>query len=103
MTLEADSSPRTLVVRRTSGDPVTAPVGTERITLGRVPESTIPLADSQVSRSHAAIEVRDGQLVFIDLGSSNGSLVNGQRVKGSVPLNVGDVIAIGNAEIICQA
>jgi pSer/pThr/pTyr-binding forkhead associated (FHA) protein len=53
------------------------------------------LPDEHVSRRHAHINAVSGQYMLIDLGSSNGTLVNGQKITGPVILQHGDVIQFG--------
>jgi uncharacterized RDD family membrane protein YckC len=65
--------------------------------LGRSRNCAIRIDDESVSRAHAAIEVREGAASIRDLGSSNGSFVNGKPVSGQTPLQNGDVIARGSA------
>jgi adenylate cyclase len=65
-------------------------------TLGRHPNNTIQLLDKIVSKEHCIIELRDGQQwVLKDLGSLNGTYVNGERVQGERPMRHGDEIALG--------
>jgi len=65
-------------------------------TLGRTTDNTVSFAsDSNVSRYHAEIEWRDGDFWLIDLGSSNGTTLNGEAVKGDKRLNDGDEILFG--------
>lgn len=63
-------------------------------TIGRGPDNDIVLDDPATSRRHAHIEFRDGMYVLTDLGSANGTLVNGRRVtvKG---LADGELIQVG--------
>ncbi|MEO8383187.1 MAG: FHA domain-containing protein [Acidobacteriota bacterium] len=56
-----------------------------RMTIGRAADVT--LNDSEASRQHAAIEIRDGYFVLTDLGSTNGTMVGGQRIDGAVELS----------------
>ena len=75
-----------------------------RITLGRTDECDVTFADgAAVSREHASILVGGSQAVIDDLGSSNGTLVNGTRITGSTVLANGDKIAIGTHEIEFRA
>jgi hypothetical protein len=76
---------------------------TERVlTIGRVPESNITLQDTNASRHHAEIRpAGDGYLVA-DLGSTNGTLVNGVRVSQH-RLSDGDIIQIGNTKMLFEA
>lgn len=71
-------------------------VGEDPLLIGRAPECDLELADSTVSRRHAEI-VRDGDAWFVrDLGSSNGTKVNGQGVTDQM-LRDGDEIRLGAA------
>jgi pSer/pThr/pTyr-binding forkhead associated (FHA) protein len=54
-----------------------------------------------VSRLHSALKIVNKRVVIVDLGSSNGTRVNGQKIVPNVdyPLNNGDVIALGRLRI----
>ena len=67
--------------------------------IGRATESELPIKDPRVSRLHARVHARGGHLVLTDLGSTNGTRVNGQRIR-EVVLGEGDVIAIGETELV---
>jgi serine protease Do len=58
-------------------------------------DSDLLLDDPQVSRRHAVVRAVDGELEVEDLGSANGTFVNGARVDVPHPLSAGDQIAIG--------
>ena len=73
-----------------------------RLTLGRHPDSDIVLAHATVSSRHAAITPIGKELVLDDLGSSNGTRVNGQRVTRA-ELAAGDCIAIAVFELTVVA
>jgi adenylate cyclase len=64
--------------------------------LGRHPNNTIQLLDKIVSKEHCTIEFREGRFVLRDLGSLNGTYVNGERVRGETFLKHGDEIALGS-------
>ena len=64
--------------------------------LGRHPNNTIQLLDKIVSKEHCILELRDGQFLLRDLGSLNGTYVNGERVRGEQFLRHGDEIALGS-------
>jgi predicted component of type VI protein secretion system len=66
------------------------------VRMGRGSGSDIILHDSQASRLHAEISQVGGQYVIRDLGSTNGTYVNGERVVGTQPLYPGDQIRIGD-------
>src|SRR5512138_2941876 len=63
--------------------------------LGRHPGNTIQLLDRIVSKEHCIIEQRGDLFVLRDLGSLNGTYVNGDRVVGERALRPGDEIALG--------
>jgi adenylate cyclase len=64
--------------------------------LGRHPNNTIQLLDKIVSKEHCILELRDGRFVLRDLGSLNGTYINGERVRGEAWLKHGDEIALGS-------
>jgi two-component system, NtrC family, sensor kinase len=64
------------------------------VRLGRDPASTIPLHDTEVSRHHAEIRRTDGEYAISDLNSSNGTFVNGQRIRHH-QLVSGDQLQLG--------
>lgn len=69
------------------------------ITLGRSSSSGLVIADSEVSRAHSEVAVVGGELVVRDLGSTNGTRVNGDMIATPTKLFAGDVITVGNTEI----
>jgi DNA-binding SARP family transcriptional activator len=66
--------------------------------IGRDHDARVRLVDGRVSRRHAEIVASDGQYVLRDLGSTNGSSVNGQPVTQQ-PLADGDVLSIGGVQL----
>jgi len=78
-------------------------LGTATVTVGRLPECTISINDSNISRNHA--EVRVGQTAFIvyDLGSTNGTMVNGIKIVGEHRLREGDIISFGSTHVRFEA
>jgi adenylate cyclase len=64
-------------------------------TLGRHPSNTIQLLDKIVSKEHCIVEKRGNDYVLRDLGSLNGTYINGERVVGEQGLKHGDDIALG--------
>lgn len=73
-------------------------LGDKPLTIGRHAENALVLSDLQASRRHCVIERAGPGWRLRDLGSSNGTLVNGRRVH-EVALENGDVIRIGQVEI----
>ena len=68
-----------------------------RVTIGRGTINDIHLSDNRVSRRHTILECNAAGCVLVDLGSSNGSYVNEQRVK-RISLQPGDVITLGASQ-----
>lgn len=66
---------------------------------GRSPDSTLVIKDSFASRMHFKIFFDQDKVVVLDPGSTNGTLVNGQKIPSAtaVPIRVGDKIGIGNS------
>jgi hypothetical protein len=89
---------------------VIQPDGTERettvehgqLTIGRARDNDLVLDDGKVSRHHARLLPRHGTLVFTDLGSTNGSWVNGTRVA-EVALGEGDRIEVGGTVLVVES
>lgn len=71
------------------------------ITIGRSRENTIQLSNIKASRKHAKIEVDGGTVQISDLGSGNGTRVNGEKVTFHV-LSVGDEIKVGDASLVLK-
>jgi pSer/pThr/pTyr-binding forkhead associated (FHA) protein len=70
-------------------------VGPAGVTLGRSRQADVVLNDPNVSRQHAEVRPRGGSWVLTDLGSTNGSRINGRSVEGSEVLKPGDEIELG--------
>ncbi len=83
-----------------TGDRV--PLGEYVVTMGRSPESTVVLADPNVSRHHAEVRPAVDGFVVVDLGSTNGTRVNGVQV-GEHHLRDGDEVRVGNTVIRFEA
>lgn len=74
------------------------PLG-DMTTLGRHPSNTVRLVDREVSKEHATIERMGRDFILRDLGSSNGTFVNGRRVR-ELKLREGDEIALGSSRLV---
>jgi predicted component of type VI protein secretion system len=72
----------------------------DNLTLGREPSNEIPINDAEISRKHARLSVQGGNYVLEDLGSTNGTFVNGQRLMGPHVLKPGEIISFGE-QISC--
>ena len=69
--------------------------------IGRSSACDVPLDDASASRRHAELRRRGGETVLVDLDSTNGTLVNGRRVR-EAPLRAGDRITIGTTTIVFE-
>lgn len=67
--------------------------------VGRADENDIVLSGDLVSRRHARFHVKGSSLVVEDLGSRNGSQLNGAKLVGSLPLKAGDTLAVGENQL----
>jgi hypothetical protein len=74
-------------------------VGPAGVTLGRSRQCDVVLEDPNISRQHAEIRPRGGAWVLTDLGSTNGSLINGRRIDHPEVVKPGDEIEIGTSVI----
>jgi len=76
---------------------VHAILGAEMV--GRSTNADVVIPDEAVSRSHAAFRVDGQTLVVEDLGSSNGTLVNGDAIDAPCRLAPGDAVTVGSTEL----
>ena len=74
----------------------------EEFLIGRGPDCDLRLAVPAVSRHHCLLRVRGGEATLTDLGSVNGTFVNGQRVRSSMALQHGDEIALGDFRFVVE-
>ena len=72
------------------------------VTIGRATDNRIVLRDTRVSRYHGRLTARQGMLVYSDLGSTNGSRVNGVEVD-EVVLGAGDRIELGDTVLVVES
>jgi adenylate cyclase len=89
-----------LLLRTDSGSKRLPLSGTTCWTFGRSDDNTFVLGDRWISRNHAMLQsMENGDMYLIDLGSRNGSFVNGRRVSVPVLLHNGDRLTFGQTEL----
>ncbi|MBN1903062.1 SpoIIE family protein phosphatase [Candidatus Sumerlaeota bacterium] len=79
------------------------PLSEPRTTLGRSVSNSIQIIDRKVSRRHSEIQFRDGSYVFKDLGSKNGSFIDGNIIKNEQKLDNGNKIKIGETVLVFES
>ncbi len=80
----------------------TFPLGDLPCTVGRGSSCQLQLDFERVSREHARFEQQDGELQLTDLGSTNGTFVNHQRIEQSERIRAGDIIHFGNHPFVLR-
>lgn len=89
-----------IVVHSPDAEPKRIPLTAGKLTIGRAPTNNLVLSDSSASRTHAEIVMDNASVVFVtDLNSTNGTFVNRQRINGTLRLNAGDLLRIGQVVI----
>jgi pSer/pThr/pTyr-binding forkhead associated (FHA) protein len=88
-----------LVWQRADGARVEFPLDAEAHELGRDEDVAIRVDEPLVSRRHARVEKRGEGWVVVDLGSTNFTRVNGQRVRRECPLEHGDELRLGRTKL----
>ncbi len=78
----------------------TFPLDAQEISIGRDATNLITINDAEVSRRHARMELRGAAYVIQDLGSTNGTFVNGTRISGMQVLNPGDTVSFGQGIVL---
>jgi pSer/pThr/pTyr-binding forkhead associated (FHA) protein len=92
-----------LVIADDEGRTTVVPLLLDEVTVGRKEGNTIRLTERNVSRRHARLYRANGALKIEDLGSANGTKLNGVRLRGQLPVKVGDQIQIGDYRILLEA
>lgn len=89
----------TFIVRPKDYEPTVVKLDKMRLTIGRSSRNEICIGDPFASRLHAELRREGEHVLLVDNGSANGTYLNGQRVTAPTPLEVGDLIRIGETEI----
>ncbi|MDX9990628.1 MAG: FHA domain-containing protein [Anaerolineales bacterium] len=73
----------------------TFPLDGDVLTIGREASNAVAINDAEVSRKHTQLVFQGGKYIITDLGSTNGTFVNGQRVTGQHVLQPGEIVSLG--------
>lgn len=86
------------LIYRRNGLPLVKRTNLDRpvIRIGRATDNDVVLEDEEVSRCHARVEARGNRWVLMDVGSTNGTFINGRELDGCVPLERGDLVKLGS-------
>lgn len=76
------------------------PLEGDQLTIGRDASNGVAINDAEISRKHSRLSFQGGKYVLEDLGSTNGTFVNGQRLAGPVVLKPGDVVSLGEQIVL---
>ena len=100
--LATDQPQASLVVRQGAQTGTTYHITSPEALIGREEETEISLRDPEVSRRHARISWQSGNYFVEDLGSTNGTFLNGALVTSPQPLRSGDTIGMGQTLLVFQ-
>ena len=92
-----------LILEDDEGHRTVIPLFREELTIGRAEENTVRLPGKDVSRRHARLTWRNGQVHLEDLHSLTGVRVNGERIHGRRPVHDGDLIEISRYDLIVES
>ncbi len=73
------------------------PLSESRLIIGRRMDASVPVEDTKVSRDHAVVDRRNGHCLLVDLGSTNGTYLNGRKINEAMRIKIGDHIRVGNS------
>ena len=88
-----------LIIEDDEGRKTVVPLVRDEITIGRDDGNVVKLTERNVSRRHARLKRKNGQLLIEDIGSYNGVLINGDRIAEPTPVKEGDLIEIGDYDL----
>ena len=99
----ANATGRLLAIDPSAGEPRELVLLKTEVSVGSEGTNDFAIQSTSVSRRHAVIRTRSGRYQVTDLNSTNGTFVNGQRVKGSAELERGDELRIGSVRFVVAA
>lgn len=77
------------------------PVFEKRFVMGRKPTHLVSIPDNSISRDHAEVIFQDGQIFIMDMGTSNGTTIDGQKIPNNIPTHYhqGKIINLGKSNV----
>ncbi|HUL49669.1 MAG TPA: FHA domain-containing protein [Gemmatimonadales bacterium] len=78
------------------------PIRSPLANIGRADYNDVVLADPSVSTAHAKLQRREGVWVIVDLDSTNGTFVDGERIKGEAPIGPGMTVRFGDLSLVFE-
>lgn len=100
--LECMAAVYELVVEGEGVQPHSVAIGQQPYSIGRGPDNDLVVPDGMVSWEHLKVWCDRSAVWVSDAGSTNGTLVNGSRIRGTVQLNEGDRITVGSLQLQVQ-
>lgn len=94
---QLNAPPKTTLVLRSEALKRTIALNGTKTTVGRLPENSAPIDEGSVSLHHCEIYSRNGEIIVKDLGSTNGTFVDGSRIV-EMPIKAGQTLRFGNVE-----
>ena len=88
-----------LIHKRPDGTDKSLTFSDKPLIVGRLPESEISVRDAFISRVHCGLSHNNNQFTLKDLGSTNGTFVNGTRIEQPRRLDPGDVVRVGETDL----
>src|SRR2546421_1715388 len=76
------------------------PVRTPIVNIGRAEYNDLVVPDESVSTQHAKLQRREGVWILIDLGSTNGTFADGEKVSGEAALAPGALVRVGDIQLV---
>ena len=84
-----------LLIQMPDGQEITHDIPEDITTIGRRPDNSLQIEDASISSSHAEIFFENNAFFVKDLGSTNGTYLNGARITNAVPISKGDRLQVG--------
>ena len=79
------------------------PLEGDQLTIGRDSTNGVAINDPEVSRRHARLTFQGGKYVLEDLGSTNGTYLNNERLSSPAPFTTSDTLRIGRTLLVVEA